>query len=418
MIGRAAVSSFPLRRRAAFGQVFAVGEFRALWMSQVLSEAGDRLALVALTLLVYDKTGSPLLSAIAYAGGYLPWVLGGLVLSGVGDRLPRRQVMVGCDLVRAALVAVMIIPSMPVAGMVGLVYVITAVQAPFEAARQAVLPDVVRGERYVLAAAVMQTTFRIAIVAGAVAGGITVAVLGARPALGADAATFVASAALVRFGTRSRPADTNRASRGTRRQLGAGARLLLGDKAIRTLMMTGWLIALYAIPEGIAAPYAGRLGGGPAAAGLIIASGQAGAVLVTPVFTTRIAALTRLRWMAPMAGCACAVLVLTAFRPGLAISLAIFAVSGTFGIYQIAAGSAFVDWVPSSHRAQAFGLASTGTVLTQGAALLLAGAAAQVMSPATVIAVCGGLGALAACGLAVPWRQVCLNQAHRQTAQT
>jgi Major Facilitator Superfamily len=394
-------------RRAAFGEMFARGEFRALWLSQVLSEVGDRLALVALTLLVYDRTGSALLSAIAYAGGYLPWVIGGLALSGLGDRLPRRELMVVCDLVRAVLVTVMLVPGMPVAGLVAVVYAVTAVQAPFEAARSAILPDIVPAERYVVAAAVMQTTFRVAIVAGAVAGGLTAALVGARPALAADAATFVASAILVRCGTRARPAAARPGpGPGAVRQLGEGAQQVLGDKAVRTLMMLGWLIALYAIPEGIAAPYAGRLGGGPAAAGLIIASGQAGAVLLTPAFTTRVGPLTRQRWIGPMACCACAVLMLTVFGPGLYASIAIFALSGTFGIYQVAANTAFVAKVPDDRRAQAFGLASTGTVLAQGGALLVAGAAAQVFPPATVVAAGGCLGAVTACGLGLRWRHI------------
>jgi hypothetical protein len=70
--------------------VFAVGEFRALWISQTLSEAGDRIALVALTLLVFSRTRSPLLAAVAYSAGYVPWVIGGLLFCGLGDRLPRR----------------------------------------------------------------------------------------------------------------------------------------------------------------------------------------------------------------------------------------------------------------------------------------------------------------------------------------
>jgi hypothetical protein len=37
---------------------------------------------------------------------------------------------------------------------------------------------------------------------------------------------------------------------------------------------------------------------------------------------------------------------------------------------------------------------------------MLAGAAAEVMSPATVIALGGGLGALTACGLALRWRHI------------
>jgi hypothetical protein len=65
-------------QRATFGDVFTVGEFRALWFSEVFSVAGDRLALVALTLLVYDRTRSPFLSAAVFAVGYLPYVIGGL----------------------------------------------------------------------------------------------------------------------------------------------------------------------------------------------------------------------------------------------------------------------------------------------------------------------------------------------------
>ena len=82
-----------------------------------------------------------------------------------------------------------------------------------------------------------------------------------------------------------------------------------------------------------------------------------------------------------MAACTCGVLLLTAFHPGLVVSMVIFALSGTFAIYQIAANTAFVDCVPDERRSQAFGLASMGTVASQGGALLMAGAAAEVMSP-------------------------------------
>src|ERR1700753_1427942 len=90
--------------RATFGAIFAVREFRALWLSVLLSSAGDRLALVALAVLVYQRTGSPLLAALAYSAGYLPWVIGGLFLADLADRRPRRTVMVGCDVARAVLV--------------------------------------------------------------------------------------------------------------------------------------------------------------------------------------------------------------------------------------------------------------------------------------------------------------------------
>jgi MFS family permease len=402
------VSSFPARR-SAFGDVFAVREFRALWASQILSVCGDRLALVALTLLIYDRTRSPLLAAVAYAAGYVPYAAGALFLSGLADRLPRREVMVVCDVIRAVLVAAMLVPRVPLDVLIALLYATTAVQPPFDSARSAVLADVVQGERYALAAATMQTTFRVAIVAGAAAGGVTVAVVGARFALGVDAATFIVSALVVQFGTRARPAAAKgspRASSGPLAQLGAGVRVVFGDKALLTLVLLGWLAALYEFPEGIAAPYAGRLGGGPVAIGLLIASAQVGAALTMPVFVSEVGPLTRLRWMGPMAFCACAVLTPTVLRPGLAVSMAIFALSGAFATYQVAANTAFVARVPNERRAQAFGLANSGLIVGQGVAFLVAGATVEVISPSTVVALGGGLGAVAACGLALRWRRM------------
>jgi MFS family permease len=60
-----------------------------------------------MTILVYDRTRSALLTALTYAITFLPWVLGGIALSGLADRLPRRQVMIASDVARMVLVIVM-----------------------------------------------------------------------------------------------------------------------------------------------------------------------------------------------------------------------------------------------------------------------------------------------------------------------
>ena len=123
--------------RATFRDVFAVREFRALWFSEILSVAGDRLALVALTLLVFQQTRSPLLTAVVYASGYVPWVIGGLFLADVADRRPRRSVMVFCDVVRTVLVAAMAVPHVPIGALVALLFAATMFAPPFESARAA-----------------------------------------------------------------------------------------------------------------------------------------------------------------------------------------------------------------------------------------------------------------------------------------
>jgi hypothetical protein len=128
----------------------ASGEFRALWTAQVLSVAGDQLARMTLTLLVYDPTRSSLLAAVTFVASLVPQFLGGVALAGLADRWPRREFMIVCDVARAVLVLIMALPGVPVAGLVGLLFVVTLVGAPFTAARAALYPDILAGDAYVL----------------------------------------------------------------------------------------------------------------------------------------------------------------------------------------------------------------------------------------------------------------------------
>jgi len=401
------VSSSPAPR-PSYREVFAVSEFRALWLSYVLSAGGDRVALVALTILVYARSKSPLLAAVTFAAGLVPYLAGGLFLSGLADRLPRRSVMIACDVARTLLVGLMLLPRVPLGALIALLYIVTTLQPPFDAARSAIVRDIMGADRYPLAAAVLQSTTRVVMVSGAAIGGLVVALFGAWPALGADALTFVASALLIACGTRARPAAAPGGPGGPNQfqAIGAGFRLVFGDPALRTLMCLGWLAAFYEVPEGLAAPYVGRLGGGAVAAGLLIATSQLGAAVATPIFTKKIGPLTRLKWMGPMAVLSCGVLAAAAGHLGLAASMVLFAFSNTLAMYQIAANTAFVERLPNESRAQAFGLANAGLVVGQGLAFAVAGAAAEVVPPSTVIALSGGLGALLACGLALRWRRM------------
>ncbi|GAA3670513.1 hypothetical protein GCM10022224_038410 [Nonomuraea antimicrobica] len=88
------------RRTATFAAVLAVGEFRALWLAELFSQVGDQVARVAIAVLVYDRTGSAALTGLAYALTYLPSLVGGLTLSWIGDRYPRREVIFVVDLTR------------------------------------------------------------------------------------------------------------------------------------------------------------------------------------------------------------------------------------------------------------------------------------------------------------------------------
>jgi MFS family permease len=383
--------------RTTFSEVFAFGEFRALWIAQGLSVAGDQLARVALTLLVYDRTHSALLAAVAFAVSVVPTFVGGLALSGIADSLPRRQVMIACDLSRAALVAIMALPGVPLGVLVGLLFVVTLISAPFTSARAALYPEILSGDRYVLGTAVTLTTSQFAQAVGFAVGGAVVGFFGVRASLVVDAATFVISALIVRLWVVARPA----ASGGSRPEAPSmsavtdGIRLVFADRGLRTPMLLGWLAAFYNVPEGVVAPLGTTLGGGAISVGLILAAGTLGASLGAVAFSRFCRPPQRQRLMVPLAAAGCAVLVLFVFRPALPVALIILTVSGIFGCYQLAANAEFVAHAPPRRRSQAFGVALGGMSLGQGAAMIIAGAAAQHVPPAVVIAASGGLGVIA-----------------------
>ena len=383
---------------STFRRVFGISEFRALWTAQVLSVVGDQLARVALTLLVFARTHSALLAAITFAVSIVPAFIGGLALSGLADRLPRRQVMIVCDLSRTVLVAIMAVPGMPVLLMICIFGVVTMIGAPFSSARAALYPDILAGDLYVLGTAVTITTLQLAQVIGFAAGGAIVAFFGVQTSLLIDSATFLVSALITRALVRARPAARAalRVRALSRTDLAAGIRLVFGNPALRTPMLLGWLVAFYNVPEGVVAPLSRSLGAGDVAAGLILAAAALGASIGAVGFSRLVSPEHRLRWMPFIAPLACGVLVLFAFRPALPAALAILTVSGIFDCYQLAANAAFVQATPPHHRSQAFGIAQGGMSLGQGTAMILAGAAAGRFAPSLVIATCGAIGAVAA----------------------
>ena len=111
--------------------------------------------------------------------------------------------------------------------------------------------------------------------------------------------------------------------------------------------------------------------------------------------------------MGPLAVAACGLLLLCLSRPGLIASLVIIAASGACASYQLAANAAFVAAVPPERRGQAFGLANGGMQVSQGLWIIIAGAVitSNAITPATAIAISGGLGAVLAAALAMNLRR-------------
>src|SRR5262249_660825 len=162
---------------------FRVREFRFLYGAQTQSLLGDQLAAIAVAVLVFDRTGSGFATAMAYASGWLPGLLGGSLLASYADRFPRRRGMMVCDGARAVLLPGVASPGLPTAFVIVLLYVTHLFGAPFSAARSALMPQVLNRDAYPAGNALGLSTYQVVQVAGFVAGGSAVAIVGARAML-------------------------------------------------------------------------------------------------------------------------------------------------------------------------------------------------------------------------------------------
>ena len=399
--------------RVTFIDALRVPEFRVLWLADAQSMAGDQLARVALSVLVFERTSSALLTALTYALTFLPALVGGALLAGLADRMPRRRVMIAGDLMRAVLLALMSIPGTPLWLVCTLLVCTVLVGSPFSAAESALIPLILSGEAYVVGTGLRTITNQLSQLAGFAFGGIVVAAIGARASLAIDALTFALSALLITLGVRRRPAparDSGESEPSYLASITVGVKLVTKDPKLRILLGFSWLLGLYVVPEGVAPPYAHSLGAGAVGVGLLMASAPAGTALGTYLFLRFVPTVSRPAWMTTLAVAAGLPLALCWLRPPMAVSIVLWAVSGAATAYQVQVVAEYVRAVPDNRRAQAVGVAASGLLAAQGLGILLGGLVASRFGAASAV----GLAGAVATGLAV-WFTVLWSRVTRQS---
>ncbi|MEV4143077.1 MFS transporter [Amycolatopsis sp. NPDC049691] len=393
--------------RVTFREVFGIAEFRALWLAELLSMAGDQLARVALSVLVFTGTGSATLTGLTYALTFAPSLVGGIFLTGLADRFPRRSVMVAVDVGRAALIGLVALPGLPFWLVCVLVGGVSLLNPPFKASQLALLPQVLEGDRFVVGMGIRSMTVQSAQLLGFAGGGALLLAVEPHIALAIDAATFLLSALFVRFGLRARPA----AATGEKRKkflamISTGGSVAFRDSALCSLVLFTWLMGLLPVYEGIAAPYVASAGGGSAAIGLLLAADPVGSVIGTFIYTRWVPARVRPRLIGLMSLLCAIPLLLCLLQPGPWVSIALFVVSGGFGTIALLQATASLTLaVPDETRAQTMGLSNTGLTTMLGISPLIGGLLADHVSPQTTVGIFGLVGIVMTLPLALVWQR-------------
>jgi MFS family permease len=238
-----------------------------------VSFLGDSLALVALMLHVAATTGQALAVALLLlAGDFAPALLGPLAGT-VADRLDRRAVMVGSELLQGALVAgiALWLPSLPL--LLLLVGLRAVAGQVFQPASRAAVPALVPERDLERANAAVGVATNGGETLGPLVAALLLPALGVRGVLAADAASFAASAVLLGFLPAMAAAGRGE---GRRRSFltdaGAGLRYLRGQATLRAVAAGYFAVVACTGIDDVALVFlaTGTFGAGPAAAGLLL----------------------------------------------------------------------------------------------------------------------------------------------------
>jgi len=170
--------------------------FRLLYIGQTISQLGDWFNAVAVFALLLDLTGSATAVAWMMIVQFLPVAIVGPLAGVVVDRVNRRRLMIGTDILRGGLVLLLLLIRRP--EQVWIAYVVMAfivgAQAFFEPARTATIPNITSTEELMPANALSSATWSAMLALGASIGGLVTAVAGRNVAFIVNALSFFASA--------------------------------------------------------------------------------------------------------------------------------------------------------------------------------------------------------------------------------
>jgi MFS family permease len=301
-----------VRAAHRFGGLLRQRNFRLLWIGESVSGIGNAMAVVGIPLLaVTVLRASTFAVAALTAAAYLPWLVIGLPAGAWVDRLPARPLMIGCDVISALLYA-----SLPAAAWIG---VLTTAQVTvvallagaanvfFATAYQVYLPALVTAAELVEGNAKLQGSASVATIGGRGAAGLAAQAVGDATALLFNGVSFLVSAAcllcirtaapprepIARMTTaRTTTARTTTARTTTARTTTArtttvraevtqGIRFVAGDPYLRPLTAYGAVANLaYTGNLALVVVFLIRVVGlGPAAVGLLMATGGVGGLL-------------------------------------------------------------------------------------------------------------------------------------------
>jgi MFS family permease len=235
----------------------------ALLAAEVVSSLGTQMTWLALPWFVLRETGSPQRMTWVIIAEVVPIGVLGFWGGAIATRVGTRRTMLACDLLRAPILAA--IPALDEAGalpfpaLLALVAATGVFLAPYFSVQRSVVPELI-GEEHgdvAYATAFFQAANRLTIFLGPPAAGVLIGLIGTARVLYVDAASYLASFALVALFVHPPATPAESAPTGVL----DGVRFLLRDKLLRvwtpafTVIDVCWQLIFASLPVLVVTQY-------------------------------------------------------------------------------------------------------------------------------------------------------------------
>lgn len=224
------------------------GDFWKFWGGQIISSLGSSFTSFALPLLVFKLTGSALNLGLAFTANMLPNLFFGLLIGALADRVDRRRLMIGADLLRALVIGVL--PLIALLGFLSVwwIYAVLFINATlaigFDAASFAAIASLVRQDDLVTANGRIQASYSLANILGPLLAAALLTIMPLSMLLWCDATSFLVSAGSLMLIKASFHATARKEATGIRQDIVEGLRYTLTHPLVRWLVLMSFFANL------------------------------------------------------------------------------------------------------------------------------------------------------------------------------
>ena len=355
-----------------YRQLFAVREFRVLFVVQCLNIGSYAVASLALGTITFEATGSPVLTALAMFGAPLLRLVGQSLFGSGSDLVRPRTALV---LVVAASLAADLLQAIPHLGW-GWRFVLLAlpplVTSALGGSMMALVSDILPPDGFILGRATMNIAVGGMQIVGFGIGGLLLARFTTTQLFLGSAAALLVAVVLLRLGLSDHPprAVTTSLVRRTREV----NRRLLGSRVVRPIYLTLWVPnGLIVGCEALFVPFAGDR------AGYLFAVSAAGMLIGDVVVGRFVPTALRDRLIGPLRFLLAVPYLGFFLVPALPYAAALAFVASAGYAASLPLQERLVTHTDGEMRGQVFGLQSTGLMVGQALGALLGGVAAAAL---------------------------------------